>query len=164
MAFFCEKVIQPVILVGIGNRLKGDDAAGPEVIDRLRGQCSLAAYDAGTTPENLLGPLCRLRPKTVVLIDAVCFSDRPGMIRWFESNELAEVDISTHSMSPKLLIDTLRRRSGAAVYLLGIQPRQTAFGQPPSAECRQAVEILSHFLLERFPATKASEMEIRRSE
>lgn len=132
----------------MGNRLAGDDAAGPEILDRLKKQCQFPVLDGGQAPENLLKPLIRLRPQTVLLIDAVHFGVSPGSVRLFEPEELAEVDISTHAMSPKLVLQQIRSRTGAQVFLLGIQPEQREFGQPLSLPCRRAVESVSQRLIE----------------
>ena len=139
---------RPCVIVAIGNRLRGDDAVGPEVLDRLKGRCRFPVLEGGLAPENLLGPLVHHGPQTILLIDAVHFGASPGSVRWFESEELTEVDISTHAMSPKLFLQQLQSQTGARVYLLGVQPKRREFGRELSEECRNAVEKVSQFLIE----------------
>ena len=136
----------PVAVVGVGNRLRGDDAVGPAIVDRLCGHCPFPCFDGGTAPENLAAPLCRCGPRTILLVDAVHFGVDPGGIRLFASRKLAEVDVSTHAASPGLLIEYLQERTGAEVYLLGVQPLRCAFGEAMSGPCRAAVSEVAQLL------------------
>ena len=66
----------------------------------------------------------------------------------FQAEELAEVDISTHAASPKLLLRQLASETGAGLYLLGVQPKHHALGQGLSVECQSAAEKISQALIE----------------
>ena len=138
----------PCAVVGIGNRLRGDDAVGPQIAARLHGRCGLLCYDGGTAPENLAGPLRRLEPGSVLLVDAARFGAEPGRIRLFAADELADVSISTHTMSPALLMDYLADGTGADVWLLGIQATQCDLGDNMYPACRNAVTTVVQALLE----------------
>jgi len=144
--FLRQRLVPPCVVLAAGNRLRADDGVGVEIVERIPERCRWIALDGGMAPENLIGPLCRLQPKTVLLIDAAHFGAPAGTIRLFEGNELAEVDISTHSLSPKLFLEHLQRRTGAAVYLLGIQPERCTFGEPLSRHCLEAAEVVLTFL------------------
>lgn len=143
-----EEALQgPTAILTLGNRLQGDDAVGPEIYDRLEGRCRFALFEGGLAPENFLGPLVRLRPREVLLVDAVHFAGSPGEIRLFQPEQLAEVDISTHAASPKLLLQQLEYQAEAIVYLLGIQPKQRMLGQGLSDECRNSVKTVARALI-----------------
>ena len=71
-------IIKPALIVGLGNRLKCDDAAGCLVADILAESGTFDVIDAGTTIENYLGPIIRKKPGTVILVDAVSFEAEPG--------------------------------------------------------------------------------------
>ena len=48
------------VVLGVGNTLKGDDGVGPLVCERLAGKISATVIDAGTVPENHIGPIAKV--------------------------------------------------------------------------------------------------------
>src|SRR5574342_1091615 len=46
-----------VLILGVGNRLRGDDAVGPLLVEHLQGKVDIPLIDAGEVPENYLGPI-----------------------------------------------------------------------------------------------------------
>ncbi len=143
------------VIVGIGNTLKADDAAGPLVCQKLRqAKSSAELIDAGTVPENYIQPIIKKKPRNLIIIDVIDFSDSPGQIRIFRPEQLSSLVISTHTLSPRVFIDMIRAELDIDVYFIGIQPAQTALGQPVSAEVGRAVQRLSDDLLKIFPPAK----------
>src|SRR6187455_3189676 len=75
-----------VAVLGIGNSLRSDDAAGILVARRLaqsrltRDFDSILVVDAGPAPENTTAGLRRFAPELVLLIDAAEMGELPGMI------------------------------------------------------------------------------------
>jgi hydrogenase maturation protease HycI len=143
------------VIVGIGNLLKGDDAAGPSVCQQL-GQAGTSAelIVAETVPENYIQTIVRKAPQNLLIVDAVDFGATPGTIKLFKPEHLNSISISTHTLSPRLFIDAIRRQIEVKAYLIGIQPAQTQLGQPLSREVEQAIRKLSHVLVEIFPKNK----------
>jgi hydrogenase 3 maturation protease len=47
---------EKIVFVGVGNRFRGDDAAGPVIIDMLADRVP-HAIDAGPSPENATGAI-----------------------------------------------------------------------------------------------------------
>ena len=152
------------LIVGIGNLLKGDDAVGPLVCQQLTGKICAELIDAGTVPENYIQPIIEKAPQNLLIIDAVDFGAPPGTIRIFRPEQLGSLVISTHTLSPRLFIDMVRRNikvdprpsetGGVDVYFVGVQPAQTQLGQSLSDEVKQAVQQLTHTLAEIFPPKK----------
>ena len=139
-------------ILGIGNILKGDDAAGPLVCRRLKeAKISAGLIDAGTVPENYIQRIIKKAPQTLIVIDAIDFGAEAGTIRIFKPEHLDSLVVSTHTLSPRLFIDVIRRSIRVDVYFIGIQPAQTQLGQPPSTAVSQAIEELSAVLTEVFP-------------
>ena len=137
-------------MVGVGNRLKADDGAGPLVIDRLRDTTPAVCLDAGTAPENVAEKIARLRPAVVLFADALDFGGRPGDWRLVAAEALAaEPALSTHAGGLALVCEYLRVRAGAELFVLGIQPGTLALGEPMSAAVRRAVEMLAERLREQ---------------
>jgi hydrogenase 3 maturation protease len=114
--------------------LRGDDGFGPELVSRLGG-IPLRTVDAGTTPENHLGAIARLRPNLVLVADAANLGKTPGEAALLESGEIDQVGgFSTHTMSPALFMRRLEELCGAGVVMLAVQPASTAFGEGLSPE------------------------------
>lgn len=138
------------VIVGIGNTLKGDDAAGPSVCKLLAGQVNVPVIDTGTVPENYIGPIIEKKPRTLLIIDAIDFAAPLGRIRIFKPEQLDSLSTSTHTLSPRLFIDAICQNISVAVYIVGIQPAHTSLGQPLSPEVTQAVETLALVLTRLF--------------
>jgi hydrogenase maturation protease HycI len=141
-------------IVGIGNILKGDDAAGSLVCEQLlRKKISASVIDTGTVPENYIQPIIKKAPQNLLLVDAVDFGAEPGAIKVFQAEQLNSLAISTHTLSPHLFIDIIRQSIKLDVYCIGIQPSQTQLGRPVSERVHRAIQDLCSFLERIFPPT-----------
>jgi hydrogenase 3 maturation protease len=132
-------LIGKVCIAGIGNRLKGDDAAGPLVIDMLLGKTSAECVDMGVAPENFMEKIARLRPDTVLLVDALDFGAGPGQCRIFAPREISGGGLSTHALSIEMACTYLANRQHARIHILGIQPGNITLGARPSEAVRACV-------------------------
>ena len=140
------------VIIGIGNTLKGDDGAGPLVCERLTAaRISAGLIDAGTVPENYIQQIIKKAPGTLLVIDAIDFGAEAGTIRVFEPQQLNSHVVSTHTLSPRLFVDIIRRSIRVGVYFIGIQPAQTRLGQSVSAVVDMAIARLAGVLAEVFP-------------
>lgn len=117
-----------VCVMGIGNRLRGDDGAGPQVIERRDRDAGGIWIDGGTSPENFLEPIARASVELVVIVDAVDFGGRPGECRLLEVDELETFAISSHSGSLGMFRDYLAARAAAIVKVVGVQPARLRMG------------------------------------
>ena len=134
------------VLVCLGNRDRGDDGVGPRLASEIKDKVNYEVIDAGVAPENYTGVIKRLNPDTIVIVDAIYFDGKPGDIRLFSGDDLRVGKISTHDMSPKLLIQYLKSSTNAKIYVLGIRPGSNKFGQDLSPEVRAALDKLKHTL------------------
>lgn len=135
------------VLLGIGNRWRGDDAAGPAVIDRVSARAEARCIDAGNAPERHLGEATAGAPDAIVLLDAVDFGGAPGEVAVFSPEQLPDRLGTTHDVPLRTLMHYLRTVSGAQVALVGIQPAVTAFGAGLSPEVSDAVEAVANLLI-----------------
>lgn len=135
-----------LVILGIGNPLRGDDAAGGLLARRLGPAPGVTAIDAEEVPESHLGRILAARPSVVLLIDAVDLGAPPGSAALLESGDLPLGPVSTHRVPLRLLMDVVARDTGADVLLLAIQPRHVEFGRPLSAEVRTTVALLTETL------------------
>jgi hydrogenase 3 maturation protease len=140
------------IILGIGNLLRGDDGAGSLVCQHLqRFKIGAEIIDAGTVPENYIQPIVKKAPANLLIIDAMDFGASAGTIRVFKPEQLSSYALSTHTLSPHLFVDIIKRQVKADVYFIGIQPAQTHLGQAVSGQVDQAIQQLSRVLAEIFP-------------
>jgi len=155
-----------VAIVGIGNTLRSDDAAGVLAVRALmRSRLmpdlkTVLVMDAGHAPENTTGELRTFAPDLVLLIDAAEMGEMPGSIHWIEMDEIEGMSASTHSLPLSALAGYLNWELKCEVTLLGIQPASNDVGEMVSPEVLRAVnvivseitEALSTNLLPQIPA------------
>ena len=135
-----------VALMCVGNRVRGDDGAGPALADRLALDEPWKVFDCGVAPENWIGPVCRFGPDVVALVDAIDFAAAPGTIRCWDPEHLADVGLSTHHASLSLTLGVICQDTGAAALVVGIQPQSTGFGEGLSEAVEAAVGALAREL------------------
>ncbi|MBN1122195.1 MAG: hydrogenase maturation peptidase HycI [Anaerolineae bacterium] len=133
-----------VAIVGIGNTLQGDDAAGVETAHELSlliDDCEyVIVVNAGSAPENLTGVLRRFDPDWVLLIDAAEMDAEPGTLRWLDWSETSGISASSHTLPLSVLSRYLVEELKCEVALLGIQPQALSFGGPLSGPVQHAVD------------------------
>jgi hydrogenase 3 maturation protease len=137
-----------VVIAGVGNSLRGDDGAGPRLIERLdsntekRRPKTLFLFNCREVPENYLGPISRVNPDTIVIIDSADFSLQPGEVKIIETGDIREGGLSTHNASLKLSLDFLKESTKADIFLLGIQPKSRKLGEGLSLPVEKALNNL----------------------
>ena len=139
----------PVVILGVGRWGRGDDAAGPLLIDRLPRGADLVGIDCGPTPENFLGVVARQAPGLVLLVDAVHTGGPPGTVQLLNPDQLAHTDLGTHGLSPALLLRALQETTGAPCLLLGVEVERVGPDLAPSQAVLSAIEAVVTFLKRR---------------
>lgn len=129
-------------VLGVGNALRGDDAAGTLIARRLQNCPLLQVYDAGVCPENILGKVCAQSPSNVIIVDAVDSGESPGTVAWFNPEEIDGKFASCHAPSLGLFVAFLKSETGASASVLGIQPASCDFGARLTEPMARAVETL----------------------
>ena len=145
------------VVLGIGNRMRGDDAVGSLVAEELKGTPGLGVFDCGTTPENYIEPVVALEPDRILLVDACSFGGRPGEFRLFEREDierLAAGFVSTHTLPLTMTVVMLEQQTNARIQLLGIQPANVQFGETLSASVASALPDVVRFLAAVFRADR----------
>ena len=136
-----------IAVVGVGNRLRGDDGVGSIIAEQLQSLVSerLLVIDAETVPENYLGVLLDAKPDIVLFVDAVDFGGEVGEWALVPLSVLADKIPSTHTVSLKLLGQILES-NGIESWLLAVQPSQIGFGMDLSEPVASAVQRLVQML------------------
>jgi len=146
-----------VVIMGIGNPCRGDDAAGSLVARQIRDAPGARVIDAQDVPEHYLCLVVHPQPDIVVLIDSVELDSAPGSVALLEKDQLAGYWPSTHRVPISLLMHCLERETNARIFLIAIQPRQTVFLGPISEEVHASVALIAKVLnrvleMRRLPA------------
>jgi len=144
------------VIVGIGNILKGDDAAGPLICRRLKdiGICA-EVIDAGTVPENYIRVIVRKAPENLLVMDAVDFKAEPGTIELFGPARLRSFAFSTHTLSPTLFLDLISKQINVEILFLGIQPRRTDLAGSLTPKVEEAISKVANVLTRVFAAEQS---------
>jgi hydrogenase 3 maturation protease len=144
------------IVLGIGSRLGGDDAAGTYVVDMVNQRWQTAkallpaeimAIDAGTAPESYTSVIRQHRPDLLILIDAADMGLPPGALRTIMPEKISILSFSTHHIPLPMFISYVREFCGK-VLLVGVQPEQTETGRGISEAVRKSVKKLAEAILE----------------
>jgi len=136
-----------VIILCIGNIERGDDGLGVRLAMMIKDKAPFEVIDAGTAPENWTGVVTRLKPDTIIMVDAICFEGKPGDMRIFSGEELGSGKISTHDVSLKLLIEYLKASIKADIYILGIKPASNELGEDISLPVKISLDKLAKILI-----------------
>jgi hydrogenase maturation protease len=119
----------PLLIVGLGNVLLGDDGLGVDAVERLKKEFDLPddvrVMDGGTLGLALL-PLLQ-SARRVILVDAVAADAEPGSLVRIEGDEVAHAAahrLSPHQVGVADLLDGLRLLGGLPeeIVLLGLVP------------------------------------------
>ena len=112
------------VILTVGNRMMGDDAAGPLLASLLQRSPAPGwkVVDGGSAPENLVHRVRALAPECVVVVDAAEMELEPGAVRLIDDRLIAEqFIITTHDLPISFLIAGLRE-TVPEVHFLAIQP------------------------------------------
>jgi hydrogenase 3 maturation protease len=145
------RLVEPVVIVGIGNSMSGDDGAGPEVVRLLRGRTRATLFDCGGVPENFIGPIAAAKPACILLVDAAPVGAEPGHVGVFELAHIHGDTFHTHAASPSLFLDVLVERTHASCFMVGIQPKQVGIGTGMTPQVTAATRIVADFLAQCLP-------------
>jgi len=137
-----------VLIIGVGNRERGDDGVGPLVIDALSAEGFTNVLDVGTVPENYTGTVIRYKPDTVLIIDALSFGGEPGNWKLITPEECTEFGFSTHTASLSLFASYIKQWIPVTIYVLGVQPKLVDFQADVSPDIKKSVSLLMNALKE----------------
>lgn len=142
-----------VVLLGIGSTLRGDDAAGmlvAEKIEQYRKKAKqgrrLKVLFGETAPENFTGEIKRFNPTHLVLVDSAEVKKKPGAVILLDPQTIRGISFSTHSLPLKIMTDYLLTDLKCEIIIIGIQPKTIHFGAPCSAQVKKSVKDVSKII------------------
>lgn len=138
-----------LVILGVGNPLRGDDALGIELLKKLRGKVPrrVKLIDGGVAPENFVGRIRAFKPSHVLIVDAARFGGEPGEARLIMPEQIAGIAISTHAMPLYVLAELISEGMDVKVALLGVEPKILDLGDEISPEIEDAIKNYASLLL-----------------
>lgn len=136
------------VVIGIGNPLRGDDAAGVEVVERLRGHVpdGVEVASCDEEPSRLIETWANA--DAAVIVDAVASGASPGLLHRFDAGETGipahALRSSTHAIGLAETIELARAlgKLPPRVLVYGIEGSDFGTGRPLSPEVEAAVETV----------------------
>lgn len=148
--------LNQTLIVGVGNRLLGDEGIGPHIVDNLS-QLSMppgvSVLDCGCDLLNLVSHIDK--PQKIIVVDAIRAGGKPGRIHKFDFNELETMQAKTHSAHQVQITDALKLLkqvcpclTNCEITVIGIEPKVTELSTDLSKEVRESIADLTRLLLE----------------
>ncbi|WP_292614401.1 hydrogenase maturation peptidase HycI [Methanobacterium sp. BAmetb5] len=135
---------EKLVILGIGNEMRGDDGLGSVLAQKLvpYEKENLTVFDGKTVPENFTGAIKREAPSHIIILDAVKMNESPGHIRLVAKEEIGNYSISTHALPLSFLIKYLESTHPAKIMLMGIQPQNMDLNHPISPEIQKSMDYV----------------------
>lgn len=147
-----------IAVLGIGSELRGDDAAGLKVLEKLGiatgPRDDVALFHGGSAPENLTGAIRAFNPTHLIVIDAADLGKKPGFARILTGGEIEGTTFSTHSLPISIILRYLRSTVNAKEIVIGIQPQCLEFDSPVTDCIAGTIESLSHDIASAIEKTR----------
>ena len=142
------------LILCIGNKYGGDDGIGPYVAEKLKKEkiSDMSVIDCGTNPENYTSVIKSIRPKKLIIIDAVEMNLKPGEIRLIKKEKIGVMHISTHNIPISLLINYLEKYVDEIMFI-GIQPKKMS-GNMSLEIIKSSDLLINHIINQDFDLLK----------
>ena len=152
-----EHVKKPVVVLGVGNDLFGDDGFGPAtarfILRTAKMPSDVCVLDVGTAIMPVLFDimLSDVGPKRLIILDTVDFGKRPGELARLSVEQLPQTRegvFSFHTFSARRMLQELRDRKGVEVTVLACQAKnipseiQEGLSEPVKDAVGRAAQIV----------------------
>ena len=145
-----------LIVLGIGNDIRGDDGLGPYIINQLtdlkesNGDLdNIHLINGGSVPENFTGLIKKIGPSHMIIVDATLMNEEAGFIKIVNKEDISNVSISTHSMSLSYLIKYLEQDIDFKLIFIGIQPENMDLTFELSDKIKDSSDVIVDLLFSK---------------
>ena len=149
------------MVIGYGNRRRGDDAAGPLAVDALR-ELGADGLRLDVFEGDGAGLLERWeKDDAVLIVDAVVSAGEPGAVRVFSAEDLrgGEVrGVSTHGLGLREAVQLSEAlgRMPAKLWILGVEAASFELGGWPSPAVRRGAREAARLIASRWGGVKCT--------
>ena len=126
------------LFVGVGNRLKSDDAIGIYICEKIIQTDFKKVLIVESGIEKFVGKINSIAPDILVLVDCTDFNKEPGYCDLVPIDNILDHTMHTHTISLKRISEFFEMPT----YLLGIQPKNVMFGEDISEEVANSANKL----------------------
>ncbi|GAB5046109.1 hydrogenase 3 maturation endopeptidase HyCI [Thermodesulfovibrio sp. TK110] len=146
---FLKNIKGKVLIAGIGNPLRGDDAIGSYIVKALNNEkINATLIDCEDQTERFIDKIIQHKPDTVIFIDAVYMNHEPGSVVFLKEENLHHTGVSSHQSNLKMCIEYIKSKIKTQIFIIGIKPENTDFGKPVSEKVLSVAEILKNILIQ----------------
>ncbi len=138
------------LLLGIGNRARGDDGVGTYLVKRLQKKVTIPLIDAGDVPENSIRAIEASGAEVVLIVDAADFGASPGEIALVDLDNIKNFGVSTHTANLPVLFRIIPEKTRPHVLLVAVQPGHTSAGKGLSEAVRDSLDGLENLFYSLF--------------
>ncbi len=135
-----------VCVLGVGNRIRGDDGIGPAVIEELEKTYSddddVLLLNVQASPESFVRDIERFYPDKMIIIDSVDMEGFPGEVRQIDYHTIRKQALSTHKLPLSIFIDFLQRKMKFKILFFGVQPQTIGFNKRMSGPVKRSIPDL----------------------
>jgi hydrogenase 3 maturation protease len=138
-----------IVICGIGNDIRGDDAFGVLVAERLKELVKnpdVIIFNCGEVPENYTSKIANFSPDLVVFVDAVDFRGEMGEFIIADPEGTLGEAVSTHGLPLKFVTQYMKTFINADFVLIGCQPGSMGLFEEPSELIKERAEMLAGLL------------------
>ena len=145
-----------ITIVGVGNRLLGDEGVGLHIIDKLS-QIPMPPYvsiiDCGCDLLSLMAYINE--PERILIIDAVRAGGEPGEIYSYDYSRLTNTRVEMCSAHQVKTMDALRliklvcpALADSEIVVIGVEPKAMELSSNLSKEVSESIAEVTRFVLE----------------
>ncbi len=139
------------LILGVGDRKRGDDGVGCFLIKRLQGKLKVPLIDGGLFPEKHLGDIVAYRPDFVLVVAAANVPGASsGEIALFDVNELASAQVTVRGVDVSSFFKFIPKATRPTAMLLAVQPDGSENRKGVSDAVRVALDGLESLCVELF--------------
>ena len=110
-----------VVICGIGNTDRGDDAFGPYIVEHVRESERIKKIDCGLHPENYVHKVIDWVPALVIFFDTIARGQPKSILLRDEAIiEMSPVSVSTHNLSLGAIYELLKENGVASIFFFGV--------------------------------------------
>lgn len=148
-----------ILIVGVGNRLLGDEGAGLHIIDRLSEIPIPSHVDVVDCGCDLLSLASYAnKPQKIIVIDAIRAGGRPGRAYRFDYAELGAKQSRmgpAHQLKTLEIFELLKRvypdMCNCQITLIGVEPQTIGLSTDLSKEVRDSLADITRLVLQEIP-------------
>ena len=146
-----------VVLMCVGNILRGDDAFGVMLGERIEQRIATKVFVTHDLPEDYAVKAADLRPDIVLVLDAMDFGGEAGELRLVAARDVPPTPGVTHRPSLEMMARFIEVDAGADTWVLGVQAQMTSVGvgDEMSEPVAKTLDAVKQMLLELLPPKDA---------